>query len=66
MFVLADAKGRGILANCECPGKGREDRVATEDEVTNGAQLCRWQQGGYRISRKKGFLTKGVVKRCNM
>lgn len=26
MFVLVDAKGSVILANCECPGKGREDR----------------------------------------
>lgn len=32
-FVLTDAKGSVILANCECPGKGREDRAAADHEV---------------------------------
>ena len=55
--VLADA-------NCECPGKGREDRAATDNEVNNGAPLCsppKHDGGGWRLSWKKGFLTERVV-----
>lgn len=62
MFVLADAKGGMILANCRCPGKGREDRAATDDEVNSGACLCRLKLGKYRLSGKKVFLTERLVK----
>lgn len=61
MFVLADAKGSVILANCECPGKGTEDRTATDNEVNNGAPLCSLPQHRRRLSQKKGLLTERVV-----
>lgn len=62
MFVLTDAKGGVIPANCECPGKGREDRAATDNDVNSRVRLCRLQQRGSRLSGKKGFLTERVVK----
>lgn len=62
MFALADAKGSVILANCECPGKGREDRAATDNDVNSGVRLCRLQRRGSRLSGKKGFITGRIVK----
>lgn len=59
-------QGGAILAICESSGKGREGRAATDNEVNNGARPCGLQQGGYRLSRKKGFLTERAVKHCNM
>lgn len=54
MFVLIIAKGGVILANCECHGKGREDRAATGNKVNSGARL-QTEAGWIQAEQKEGL-----------
>ena len=55
-FVLTDAKGSVILANCVLE---REER--TGRPLTMKSMLCRLGQQRWTLSGKKGFLMERVV-----
>lgn len=55
MLVLEDAKGGMILANCEYPGKGREDRAATDNKVNNGCLAVLTAAGWIQAEQKEGL-----------